>query len=369
MGILKKISQWLVTNKSTTLRVWQALTLVLALDAVFGIGFYFAERGVQPDLTVVDGIWWAMVTMTTVGYGDFFPQTWIGRFLIAYPVFLIGIGLVAYMIGVVADGVLQAFSRRRRGLMTLQKKDHVIVCNCPNEDRVVQLVQELRADRSYHDADLVLVTDQIEVLPDSLHALKLGFVQGDPAREETLQRANAAACRGVFVLPVTAGDPESDYKTYAIGSMVKLIERDAGTPIKTVVEVVRRENVRMMQRANVDGVICADGLSGQLLVQEFMDPGVSVVVGQILTTLEGSQFYLHKTQLVGYQFRQVQLGIIKHPTDIQVVGVLRAGNAILNPPHDFVLEEGDEFVVLTNARWDFLQLERELLRESEGAPA
>ncbi len=71
-----------------------AVVTAILLNLAFGIAFYFAERGVQAGLGIGDSIWWAMVTMTTVGYGDYYPETWTGRFLIAYPCFLFGITLI-----------------------------------------------------------------------------------------------------------------------------------------------------------------------------------------------------------------------------------------------------------------------------------
>jgi len=336
------------------------LALVVALNVLFGLAFYVAERGAQPDLTFADGIWWAMVTMTTVGYGDLSPVTPIGRYLVAYPTFLIGIGVVAYMVGVIADTVIQHFTRKRRGLMQIESTGHVLICNYPNEDRVLQLLDELRAEDRYKNVDIVLVTEALEELPEALQARGIAFVHGDPAREETLQRANVNAADGVFILPAIVGDPDADFKSYAIASLVEFVERETNRQIKTIVEVVRRENIKMLQRTNVDGIVSAEGLSGQLMVQEYLDPGVNTVVSQILTTLEGSQFYLHTTQLAGQRFREIQARVVDHATDMQIIGILRGGKAILNPADELAIEAGDQFVVLTNRREDFQAIEQEL---------
>ena len=51
------------------------------LNVAFGLLFYLAERNVQ-DISITDALWWSMVTMTTVGYGDFYAQSAVGRFII-----------------------------------------------------------------------------------------------------------------------------------------------------------------------------------------------------------------------------------------------------------------------------------------------
>lgn len=70
------------------------LTLLLAL----GIGGAFA---VVEDTSIVDGMWWAVVTLTTVGYGDVYPVTGVGR-LAAGVLMILGIGVVAFITASVA---------------------------------------------------------------------------------------------------------------------------------------------------------------------------------------------------------------------------------------------------------------------------
>jgi voltage-gated potassium channel len=58
--------------------------------------------GLEDEPTAWDGIWWAVTTMTTVGYGDQFPTTAEGRVL-AMGVMLVGIGFLTMLIGAAAE--------------------------------------------------------------------------------------------------------------------------------------------------------------------------------------------------------------------------------------------------------------------------
>jgi voltage-gated potassium channel len=81
--------------------------LLVLLTAVGGAAaFEVAERHAQPDLSFGDSLWWAIVTMTTVGYGDFSPHTELGR-VVEVIVMLIGIGFIALLTGSIAERFLR----------------------------------------------------------------------------------------------------------------------------------------------------------------------------------------------------------------------------------------------------------------------
>ena len=72
---------------------------------IFGYVFYLTEPGVN---TFGDGIWWALVTVTTVGYGDITPSTTLGRFVASALMFL-GLGLIATVTAIVSAKFTQNF--------------------------------------------------------------------------------------------------------------------------------------------------------------------------------------------------------------------------------------------------------------------
>lgn len=77
-----------------------AAFLAVFLVLVGGMAYAAVEK--DQHLTNWDGIWWAVTTVTTVGYGDSFPVTDVGR-AIAMAVMLVGIGFVALLTAYVAD--------------------------------------------------------------------------------------------------------------------------------------------------------------------------------------------------------------------------------------------------------------------------
>ena len=77
--------------------------LLLATVIVGGAAFSLAEdKG-----SWIDGMWWAIVTLTTVGYGDYSPATVAGRWVAVF-VMAGGIGTVAILTGILADAIREA---------------------------------------------------------------------------------------------------------------------------------------------------------------------------------------------------------------------------------------------------------------------
>ena len=86
--LLRMFQRNLVVNPPMQLRAVVLLTAILAYGTS---GFLYFELPANPDLAWTDALWYSMVTLTTVGYGDFFPKTAGGRFLVGVPLMVIGI--------------------------------------------------------------------------------------------------------------------------------------------------------------------------------------------------------------------------------------------------------------------------------------
>lgn len=87
-------------------RALYATLMIMAVLLLFSsTAMYYAERHVQPDVlgTIPDAMWWALATLTTVGYGDVTPVTAIGK-LIGGLVMIFGLGVFALPIGILASG-------------------------------------------------------------------------------------------------------------------------------------------------------------------------------------------------------------------------------------------------------------------------
>ena len=93
--------------------MFAVLSVILIYLAAAGIWYF--ESTVQPDKfgSVLDGLWWAVVTLTTVGYGDTYPVTGGGR-IFTFLLLMIGIGVIAIPPGIIASALSKARAEQDR---------------------------------------------------------------------------------------------------------------------------------------------------------------------------------------------------------------------------------------------------------------
>ena len=97
-----------------------AMTILLILIFVSSTGIYFFERETQPDVfgSIPQSMWWAIVTLTTLGYGDVVPATIAGRVFAAL-VAVFSVGTVALPAGMLASRFYEELKTRQRDFVTL----------------------------------------------------------------------------------------------------------------------------------------------------------------------------------------------------------------------------------------------------------
>lgn len=104
-----------VSSRKYELRMTVALIFVLMVMASTLI--YYAERNAQPEVfsSIPAAMWWAVITLTTIGYGDVYPVTPIGK-LIGAVLAVLGVGLVALPTGILGAGFVDEIQRSRKSM-------------------------------------------------------------------------------------------------------------------------------------------------------------------------------------------------------------------------------------------------------------
>lgn len=92
-----------------------SIFVVLLLMIVASVLMYSVENEAQPDVfrNAFDALWWALATLTTVGYGDIYPITVLGKILSAI-IAILGIGLVAVPTGIISAGFMENMEESKK---------------------------------------------------------------------------------------------------------------------------------------------------------------------------------------------------------------------------------------------------------------
>ena len=325
------------------------LLLVVLLGSFVGnaLTFYFFDRGSQPDLKLLDAFWYSMVSITTIGYGDFSATSAGARIGTAIFVVLLGLAAFTSAIGIGVDWMLDVQHKARTGTGSPRVSDHLLVINFPNERRVLQIVEEFLQDPGHRTREIVIVTDRIETLPFVSH--NIHFVRGSPLEEETYQRASVLRARQAMVLSTGYDDPNSDSVAASIVSILEHLNSE----IRSIVECLNATHTVLFRGAKNVSLVYTFRMSNNLLVQEAQDPGVNKLTQAITSNqIEGT---LVSTRVEGgvdrsLPYRDVAKRLLDH--DVNLVGVLRDGNVHVRF-NALALVENDRLVYICSTRHDW----------------
>jgi len=90
------------------------LFLIVTLILIYfsAVGIYYFENEVQPEnfSSIFDSLWWAIITLTTVGYGDVYPIT-VGGKVFTFFILMIGLGIVAIPTGIISSALTKSVDK------------------------------------------------------------------------------------------------------------------------------------------------------------------------------------------------------------------------------------------------------------------
>lgn len=225
-----------------------ALTSVAMLLMYATFGSYYLGADFKPHIgDLVTALYFAMVTMSTVGYGDITPQTPEAK-LFTVSVIVLGVAVFATSLtAVIAPMVSRSLQRivNRKG-SGMKRENHFVVIG--NTSLAVNTWHELaRRGRP--------VTRVLREAPADDELRGVDYVVGDPSSLDTLREAGAQ--RAEAVLAMLADDSENAFVVLAV--------KELGGKVRTVAAVNDARHLSRVKLAQPDVVIAPQVLGGELL--------------------------------------------------------------------------------------------------------
>jgi len=299
-------------------KVTRILALVLGVIAYGTIGFHFIEG---QSWTV--SLYWTFVTIGTVGYGDYSPETALGMYF-TISLIILGIGTFALAVEVILSFLIERHQMRLMGLINVEKSRHVVICGWT--ESTMECIKEIGKENE------IFVLDEDENVRKK--AIKGGatFVHGDPTRIKDLKKANVKGAKAIIV------DMGSDSKSIHCILSIRKIDSN----VRIIAEAERYENIEQLELAGASQVISPFVISGRLMYKSIDDGYEAMFVQEVLAEHKSRQMKEIKVTEDSYFVgKTVVEADIHEKTGVVLVGIGENGNLTIDPSRDFVIKAGD----------------------------
>ena len=152
-------------------QIISSIFIVLILMLASSLCMYSVEHNAQPDVfrNAFSGIWWSMSTLLTVGYGDIYPITTLGKIMAIFIAYL-GVGAVAIPTGIISAGFVEQY-QRKSNLSNIKDMDLKSIVEVFVDSRYAgKTVKEIEEDQ--HLSIFLILRDDFSSLPQKDTFLK-----------------------------------------------------------------------------------------------------------------------------------------------------------------------------------------------------
>ncbi|XP_027350217.1 ion channel CASTOR isoform X1 [Abrus precatorius] len=276
----------------------------------------------------------------------------IGSRVVAVSISFGGMLIFAMMLGLVSDAISEKFDSLRKGKSEVVEQNHTLILGW--SDKLGSLLNQLAIANESMGGGTVAVMAERDKEEMELDIAKMEFDfkgtsvicrSGSPLILADLKKVSVSKARAIIVLAEDGNADQSDAR--ALRTVLSLTGVKEGLRGHIVVELSDLDNEVLVKLVGGDLVetVVAHDVIGRLMIQCARQPGLAQIWEDILG-FENCEFYIKRwPQLDGMQFEDVLISFpAAIPCGIKVAS--HGGKIILNPDDSYVLQEGDEILVI-----------------------
>lgn len=311
--------------------------LLMALTVILSFGIVVTIIEPETFHTIFDGIWWAIITASTVGYGDIVPQTTAGKIAGIFLI-LFGAGfLSAYLVSLATTAVTRQ-TDFLEGKVAYKGKDHIVIIGWNERSReVINKYLEFQ-----YTGTIVLIDETLKENPFSNYRVQ--FIQGRTHIDQTLLKANINDAAKVLI---TADQNRDELQADMNTILTLLAIKGCNSTIPCVVEVLTAEQAANAKRAGADIVIQSNSITSSVMFNSLKTEGRVESLLRLLEQLDGSRIVFRSSEpFKDKKFNEASKTLLEEGSIL--LGIKRGANTTVNPPQGFTIKDQDVLIVITH---------------------
>lgn len=317
-------------KKITRSRLMFVAGFFLTMWIVCALLFYYSEHVIagRRDIDIWASLYWSIITMATIGYGDIVPTRGAG-WLVAGFTSVMGILAYTLTVSVIADTFLQASMKKLLGLAPLKKKKILVI---GDDGSCYEIIDELRLNELDKETGWI-TSSQPKRDPG------VDYMVGELADEETLRKAGVSEADHVIIC--TKEDSRAIHLTLLIRKI------NPGTRISAIAK--NAETEELLRQAGAHYTL-STRLLGRTIASSVFEPAVLEVIRE-LTTRQGQADLIEKTiteDQAGKTLAEIEQQLNRKDPEhtYKIIAIKTKNTTIILPPTTRKTEEGEKIVII-----------------------
>ena len=316
------------------------IAFLIYVLAILGIQWFESQSADANIKTVGDAFWYAIVTLTTVGYGDFYPVTLPGK-IIGLLVIVGSLGLLGFLIGEITVRFNQYMEKKKSGFWGTDFKDHYVIIGWS------EFAQKV-ANQIIHAGQKVAFVTNSKVdldLIDDLYSSKDCFsLFADYSNIEAYNKVNIDTSRRVFVNFVEDSE-----------TLVFVINLKKQYPKANV--VVTCTNLSLKEtflNAGIDHVIAQNEVASKLVASYLFEPHVATYTEDLISTSVSEEdsdiqqyFVTPECNFAGADYMDAFLKL-KVDFNAILIGLVKNGKVFKNPVKGTTIDSNNYLILISS---------------------
>ncbi|QGY39028.1 ion transporter [Pseudodesulfovibrio cashew] len=323
-----------------------ALVLAGYMATIFLIYFFESSAGNANIKTLFDAFWYSLVTLTTVGYGDYYPTTVMGKVVSSTMVFA-SLGVLGYFVGKLTEHFQALAERHKMGLDGTDFTKHVIIVgwNDFSEGVVTQLV-----NAGKKACVIVDEKSHIDIIRDHFKRDSVFATFSDFNCRDCLSRANAA--QAASLMPCLGDDTRN---------LVFILNAKKVYPdLSFVVTLDNAELKETFESAGVHFTISRNEVASKIVASYIFEPSVARFNEDLLASATGDndydiqQYYITESCRYAHHTYGETFNDLREKHNVLCIALshpIDDGRELVKlPPSTEVVQPGDYLVMMTSGK-------------------